>query len=722
MKPSCRIAFTLSALLIASLQVKAASYTKLDNTNNLRNSGAWTPGGVPGAADTVVFTNTMTSITSSSMGTSGTFGQILFVNPANSYTIAGSILTLAGVGGVGIDMSSATQNLSITSALALSGNQAWIIGSGRTLTIGNTFTQNGFALSLEGAGTLIKNNTSALTLTAGANAYTGGITLGGGVTTVGTGALGTTGAITFTSGTFQYGTGNTGDISSRISNSTSAMVIDTNGNNVVLASSIGSTNTGGLTKVGSGTLTLAAANSYTGTTTLNSSNGTAAVIIGDKAAFGSGQVVLNGGAGSISASTNLTGANRVMNNITLVNNLTNSTSASSLEYGGNIDLNAAAKSITNNSASSNTIFSGVIGNDNGAGLTLVSTGTITLSGLNTFTGILEFRGARPLQVSQLGNIGSAGNVGTAGVLRFGAASATAANLRYTGVGETTNRNLEFNTSTGALSIEHAGTGLLAFTGSTTTTASGTKTLTLIASNSGTGSLAGSLADNGGALSVAKSGTGTWILAGNNTYTGATSVTAGTLILNGSNTSAVTVGSGAILGGSGSTSGAVTIASGGILAPGNSPGILSTGDLSLAGSLSAQLGKATPGGQPIAGTDYDQVNVTGSVTLTGGDLSLSILSGIQTDDLYFIILNDSNDAITGIFATLNNVATDLSQGAIFNAGSQYFQISYTANSAGGTFTGGNDVALLAVPEPSTWALLGLGFGALVWRSGFRRRKL
>lgn len=722
---SSRIALVCSALVLAApLQSHALTYTKADNATNLGNSGSWLvgTGSNPQSTDIALFNSTLTTAQAAGMGAARTWGQIQVTNPGGTFTInAGQFLNIAGINGVGIDMSAATADFIFNVTSTLTGNQTWNIGSGRTLTIGSgAITQAGTTLALAGAGTLNKTGAAALTLSSGTGSFTGNLRAGGGVTTLNSGALGSGGTLSFTSGTVAYGAGNTDDISARIVSSTSAIVLDTGGNNVTLGA-LASSNTGGLTKVGSGTLTLSAANSYTGTTTLNSAAATAAIIIGDKNAFSSGQVFITGGSALISASTDLTGANKVMNNFTLGNNLTNSTTAASLEYGGNFNLNGTAKSITNNSVNSTTTFSGVISNDLGAGLTFVTTGTIALTGVNTYTGATEFRGARALLVSQIGDIGEAGNLGAGSVLRFGSASATGAVLRYTGAGEETNRNLELNSTVGSITIDNASTGLLHFSGTTTTTAAGAKTLNLIASNSGTGRLDGSLADNGGALSLAKSGTGTWILAGNNVYTGTTTVTAGTLIINGSNVSSVAVSSGATFSGSGSTTGSVTVAAGGILAPGNSPGILSTGNLSLAGSLAAEVGKT--GGVPVAGTDYDQVNVTGTVNLTGGDLALSILSGVQTGDLYFLIANDGEEAITGFFASLNGVGATLTQDSVFNVGANYFQISYTANSGGNSFTGGNDLALLAVvPEPSTWALLGMGLGALVWRARARRCRI
>jgi len=71
--------------------------------------------------------------------------------------------------------------------------------------------------------------------------------------------------------------------------------------------------------------------------------------------------------------------------------------------------------------------------------------------------------------------------------------------------------------------------------------------------------------------------------------------------------------------------------------------------------------------------------------------------------------------------MNGVATSLAQGSTFSVGGQFFQISYRAE--GGVFDAGaglgNDVALMAVPEPAGFTSLLGGLGLLVALRRFRR---
>ena len=113
----------------------------------------------------------------------------------------------------------------------------------------------------------------------------------------------------------------------------------------------------------------------------------------------------------------------------------------------------------------------------------------------------------------------------------------------------------------------------------------------------------------GSRGLSKSGAGTLILSGSNSYSGATTVDAGTLIVDGPGTTALTVKSGGTLGGIGPIASPVTVNSGGTIAPGDSPGTLNLADLTLDGgsALAFQLGAtAAPG-------DSDLVALSGALS-------------------------------------------------------------------------------------------------------------
>jgi MYXO-CTERM domain-containing protein len=193
----------------------------------------------------------------------------------------------------------------------------------------------------------------------------------------------------------------------------------------------------------------------------------------------------------------------------------------------------------------------------------------------------------------------------------------------------------------------------------------------------------------GTVGISKSGDGTMELTGNNSYFGATTVSAGKLVVNGNiSTSNTTVQAGATLGGSG-TVGAVTVQTDGIFAPGNSPGTLTfTGDLTLnSGSISDfEINSFSLGNYDLA---IAAVSGTQNVSFNG-ILNLLFQSGFNTVGSIKIF---DFDGYSGAFTSV--VPTGLASG--FTA---------TFDNATGIVT--------VVPEPGAALLGGLGMLALLRR--------
>ena len=130
-------------------------------------------------------------------------------------------------------------------------------------------------------------------------------------------------------------------------------------------------------------------------------------------------------------------------------------------------------------------------------------------------------------------------------------------------------------------------------------------------------VSGNISGTGG---IIKSAAGTLLLSGVNSYGGVTSVNGGTLVVNGSISGAVAVNSTGTLQGIGTIGGLVTVNSGGILSPGNSPGTITLGSLTLNGGAqtNVELGGTTRGSQ------YDAILSGGNVNL-GGILNVSLIN-------------------------------------------------------------------------------------------------
>lgn len=227
----------------------------------------------------------------------------LAVNSSTALGIGSLTITPSGTGVLNLN----GQALQVG---ALSGNSTAIIQStvagAASLTTTSTSNTTYAGTIQDGSGVvgLTKAGSGILTL-AGSNSNTGITNVNVGVLALGNAtALAGGGTITFGGGTLQYSASNTQDYSSRFKNSGSGIAIDTNGQNVTFASVIDSSNTGGLSKSGAGTLSINAVNTYTGDTVVErgtlGGNGTIAglVTVGTNAFISPGSAA--GTAGTLS--------------------------------------------------------------------------------------------------------------------------------------------------------------------------------------------------------------------------------------------------------------------------------------------------------------------------------------------------------------------------------------------------------------------------------------
>jgi fibronectin-binding autotransporter adhesin len=162
-------------------------------------------------------------------------------------------------------------------------------------------------------------------------------------------------------------------------------------------------------------------------------------------------------------------------------------------------------------------------------LTKSGTGTWSITGAGNYTASTTIS-AGTLSVSFLANGGSNSSIGAA-TNNSSNLILSGGTLQYTGAAVSTDRLFSVSVSStidasGTGAVNFTNTGAMGFNGGT-----GAKTLTLTGNNTGSNTIAAIIGDNTGATSLTKTGNGTWVLTGNNTYTGTTTVSAGELDLN-----------------------------------------------------------------------------------------------------------------------------------------------------------------------------------------------
>jgi fibronectin-binding autotransporter adhesin len=261
-------------------------------------------------------------------------------------------------------------------------------------------------------------------------------------------------------------------------------------------------------------------------------------------------------------------------------------------------------------------------------------------------------------------------------------------LRYTGAGDAeVGRRIQIgngtiSAQTGSAVIENmSATGRLVFTntifnadgadplGTGNANTAAARTLTLGGSSTLSNEITGRILDNstatGGTIGVIKNGAGRWVLSGSNSYTGGTTVSAGTLVLGHTNalsSGAVTVNGGTLdlnglsvtanqLGGSG---GAIALG-GGALRVNNTSTTTNASAITGSGSLT----KAGVGILVLAGNS----TYTGDTLLEAGNIQLGLADALSTGSVlrFSANANDRRLQMQGFNQTLGGVDSTAATG-------------------------------------------------------------
>ena len=449
---------------------------------------------------------------------------------------------------------------------------------------------------------------------------------------------------------------------------------------ITAAISSGGAGTPGLIKTGAGEVNLAGVNSFTGPITINAgdiwaetssalgntntpvtvNNGGTLFLDGNSLDFGLKPLIVSGtgysfGAVSCSGSNSWEG-NVTLNSTSQIYGFNNSTLTLDGIIGGSGGLTEAGPG---------TLVLGGSGADTYAGPTTVSTGTLVLS--------------NAADVAIPGNLDIYGTVQLAGYEQI--ASTAAVTVESTGQFETGMFYSEMD--------KLQGSGVFNF---------GVNGFVVVGVNNGSSEFDGTFTGTGygSGYTVGKSGTGTFTIGGNSTYTaGATYAFEGKLVVDGSQPAIpITVDGPATLAGVG-TVGPITDF--GTISPGNSVGILNSGSATFpsAGDFTVDLAGPNPG---FGG--YSQLNVNGTIELTNTVLTVApeFTTPVASGQQFTIINNNLSDPVAGTFS-------GLAEGATVDVGGYDFTISYV----GGT---GNDVVLTLtnVPAAITSASVSAGNGS------------
>lgn len=669
----------------------ASTFTWAVNGNgNWSTTSSWASGTVPNSNTAVAVlgsvNNTLSVNPTVALGaTNETVNKLIFDTGSNkNYTISstGGALTFAGTSPQIIvnDNGSHAINAPVNYSAATTITDSSSATAG--LTLGNTqttsFTGN---LTFDGAGnTVVTGPIKQSSGTAGVDKVgTGTLTLGNatsnytGATTVANGTLIiSANAPSGANGALGNSTGNVviNDSSATSSSMDTSLLIGatgvTVGRNIQVNPTGNSTTIGGSFTSGSSTfsgnvtinktvdLTAAGTSTVTfngvitdGASTANvTKDGTGTVVLGNATNSYDGSTTINAGtltlgvAGAIpnnSAVTVASGATFDLGNF--------SETIGSLAGAGTVNLSGSANNtLTTGGNNGSTTFSGTI-NDTGTGLlSLVKTGTgtMTLSGANTYAGNTTVSGGTLIAA----NNSALGLTGTSTTVAAGASLGLQGGITISGDPLTLNTT---NSSPSTPSLENV-SGTNVWTGVVTLNATTANNAVGIDAAGGSQlTISGNIGQGTNAAVLSKTGTGTLVLSGNNTYTGNTNVAGGTLIAASNNAlgttaAGTTVQIGATLG----VQGNVTIASG--------------ESISLAGTASPS--------SPSLKNFQDTNTVAGNITLTGTNNT-----GVAIDS------NSGSLTLNGTIsqATNANFVTKTGSGSLTLSGS-----------AANTFSGGFNV--------------------------------
>lgn len=453
-------------------------------------------------------------------------------NDPSSLVLNGGTLSYAG-GSVGIDrgmtLQSGSSTIEVTQAATQLEIEGLITGSG--------------ALVKSGSGTLVLSNT---------NDYSGNTTISNGILRAGTTNAFGTGGLSLgnaadavldlndfnTTAAFLTGGGAAGGT---VDLGTATLTLNASSGNRAFGGTI--VGTGGLIKTGNAVQQLAGCgSSYTGTTVINGgrldvaclSDGNSNSSIGASGSAASNLVINNNAAlryvgdgdstdrqftmgGHATLYADGTGAMEFTSTAPIA--LTGTTARTLTLRGSNQNDNTLAAQITNSAVGATS-------------LTKLDGGTWILTNLdNTYTGVTTISGG-VLGVSKLADGGEQSSIGTSSAAASNLVIGNNSTLRYTGSGDSTNRL--FTLAQGVTYIESSGTGAIELTntGSATLQGSGSRTLALGGTNADLNIMGGTIADASatGRTALAKNDSGTWVLTGNNTYTGNTVINAGNLMI------------------------------------------------------------------------------------------------------------------------------------------------------------------------------------------------